>query len=144
MRILLGVLIVGFIWDLVTSFLGIAGLLGISDLNKGNIGIYMTAIVGSGLILGLSISAKNIWSESPKDEIYLVLKVVHVTAIIFDAYTSFLGTAQNILLHDSRTAFLTIGFAEVWEMTNFEQKIALLFVTVLVTMSPIALSRLRD
>ncbi len=144
MRILLGVLIVGFIWDLVTSFLGIAGLLGISDLNKGNIGIYMTAIVGSGLILGLSISAKDIWSEDKTDEIYLVLKIVHVTAIIFDAYTSFLGTAQNILLHDSRTAFLTIGFAEVWEMTNFEQKIALLFVTVLVTMSPIAFSRLRD
>ncbi len=48
MRILLGVLIVGSIWDLVTSFLGIAGLLGMSNLNEGNIGIYMTAIVGSG------------------------------------------------------------------------------------------------
>lgn len=67
-----------------------------------------------------------------------------MTAIIFDAYTSFLGTAQNIVLHDSRTAFITIGLQEAWETTTFEQKIALLFVTVLVTMSPIALSRLRD
>lgn len=73
-----------------------------------------------------------------------MLKVVHVAAIIFDAYTSFLGTAQNILLHDSRTTFLTIGLEEAWEMTNVEQKIVLLFVTVLVTISPIAFSTLRD
>ena len=103
--------------------------------------IYITALVGSSLILGLSINTEEIWSGSTKgNKIFIPL---HIAAIIFDAYTSFLGTAQNVLLKDSRIAFITIGFGEVWEMTTFEQKIALLFVTVLITMSPIAFSKFR-
>lgn len=62
MRIFLGILIIGSLGDLITSFLGIVELLGVTNLNQGNIGIYMTAIVGSALILGLSISTKDIWS----------------------------------------------------------------------------------
>lgn len=46
----------------------------------------------------------------------------HIIAVFFDAYTYFLGTAQNFLLKDSRTAFITIGFGEVWERTTFEQR----------------------
>ncbi|MDE5108726.1 MAG: hypothetical protein O4808_17275 [Trichodesmium sp. St17_bin3_1_1] len=129
------------IWDLVTSLLGIIGLFGVTDWRVEYIPIYITALVGSSLILGLSINTEEIWSGSTKgNKIFIPL---HIAAIIFDAYTSFLGTAQNVLLKDSRIAFITIGFGEVWEMTTFEQKIALLFVTVLITMSPIAFSKFR-
>ena len=139
--LLLFLFAVGSIWDLVTSLLGIIGLFGVTDGRVEYIPIYITALVGSSLILGLSINTEEIWSGSTKgNKIFIPL---HIAAIIFDAYTSFLGTAQNVLLKDSRTAFITIGFGEVWEMTTFEQKIALLFVTVLVTMSPIAFSKFR-
>ena len=139
--LLLFLFAVGSIWGLVTSLLGIIGLFGVTDWRVEYIPIYITALVGSSLILGLSINTEEIWSGSTKgNKIFIPL---HIAAIIFDAYTSFLGTAQNVLLKDSRIAFITIGFGEVWEMTTFEQKIALLFVTVLITMSPIAFSKFR-
>ncbi|NEP82709.1 MAG: hypothetical protein F6K39_33920 [Okeania sp. SIO3B3] len=133
----------GSIWDFVTSILGIIGLFGVTDLRLEYIPTYITALVGSALILGLSINAKEIWPKSANNR-YKILRPFHMMAIIFDFYTSFLGTAQSILLKDSRTAFITIGFGEAWEGTTFQQKIALLFITVLVTMSPIAFSRLRN
>lgn len=140
---LLLIFAVGSIWDFVTSLLGIIGIFGVTDWRQEYIPIYITALIGSALILGLSINAEEIWSKSGNDK-YKILIPFHIVAVIFDAYSSFLGTSQNVLLKDSRTAFITIGFGEVWEKTTFEQKIALLFVTVLVTMSPIAFSRLRD
>jgi len=135
----------GSIWDFVTSLLGIIGLFGVTDfkLELEYILIYITALIGSALIVGMSINVEELWSKFANDK-YKVFIISHITAIIFDAYTSFLGTAQNVLLKDSRTAFITIGFGEVWERPTVEQKIVLLFVTVLVTMSPIAFSKLRD
>ena len=141
--LLLFIFAAGSIWDFATSLLGIIGVFGVTNWRPEHIPIYITALIGSALILGLSINAEEIWSESGNDK-YKILIPFHIIAVIFDAYTSFLGTSQNVLLKDSRTAFITIGFGEVWERTTFEQKIALLFVTVLVTMSPIAFSRLRD
>ncbi|NET42252.1 hypothetical protein [Okeania sp. SIO2B3] len=140
---LLFIFAAGSIWDFVTSLLGIIGIFGVTDWKPEHIPIYISAFIGSALILGLSGNAEEIWSKSGNDK-YKILIPFHIIAIGFDAYTSFLGTSQNVLLKDSRTAFITIGFGEVWEMTTFEQKIALLFVTVLVTMSPIAFSTLRD
>lgn len=139
---LLFIFAAGSFWDFVTSLLGIVGLLGVTDWKLANFPIYITALIGSALILALSISAEDIWSENTEN-IYKLLRPFHVVAVIFDAYTSFLGTAQNVLLKDSRTAFITIGLGEVWERTTFEQKIVLLFVTVLITISPIAFSNLK-
>ena len=140
-RLLICMFGAGSFWDGVTSLLGIIGLFGVTDwkLELEYVLIYITSIIGSLLILALSINAEDIWQDGK----YNFLMLFHIFAVIFDAYTSFLGTAQNVLLKDSRTAFITIGFAEVWEKTTFEQKIALIFVTVLITMSPIALSILK-
>ena len=119
--LLLFLFAVGSIWDLVTSLLGIIGLFGVTDWRVEYIPIYITALVGSSLILGLSINTEEIWSGSTKgNKIFIPL---HIAAIIFDAYTSFLGTAQNVLLKDSRIAFITIGFGEVWEMTTLHTHI---------------------
>ncbi|NER03250.1 MAG: hypothetical protein F6K17_11765 [Okeania sp. SIO3C4] len=142
-KLLLFIFGAGSIWDFVTSLLGIIGIFGVTDLKPEYILIYITALVGSALILGLSINAEEIWSESANNK-YKILIPFHIGSVIFDAYTSFLGTAQNVVLKDSRTAFTTIGFGEAWGKTTWEQRIALLFVTVLVTMSPIAFSKLRD
>lgn len=140
---LLFIFAAGSIWDFVTSLLGIIGIFGVTDWKPEHIPIYISAFIGSALILGLSGNAEDIWSKSGNDK-YKILIPFHIIAVIFDAYTSFLGTSQSVLLRDSRTVFITIGFGEVWEMTTFEQKIALLFVTVLVTISPIVFSTLRD
>ncbi|MEG4986032.1 hypothetical protein QUB08_09725 [Microcoleus sp. BR0-C5] len=137
------ILLAGVFWDFVTSLLGIVGILGVTDLKIEYFLVYISAIVGSGLILWLSANSRAIWSKSADDFQRDVLRPFHIVAVIFDAYTSYLGTAQTILLRNSRTAFITIGFGEVWQKTTFEQKMILLLITALVTLSPIAWSRLR-
>lgn len=141
-NILIWVFGLGSLWDVTTSFLGIVGIFGVTNDNFDHLPVYITALVGSSIILGLSLNAEAIWNEYADDS-YKLLRNFHIVTTFFDAYTSYLGTAQNIILKDSRSAFITIGFGEVWRETTFDQKIILLLVTALVTLSPIALSKLR-
>jgi len=134
----------GTIWDFVTSILGIIGIFGVTDWRPEDTPIYITALVGSALIIGLSINTEAIWSKSANNIKYKIFVLCHIFAVLFDFYTSFLGTAQSVLLRDSRTAFITIGLGEVWEGTTFQQKIVLFCVTLLVTMSPIGFFALLD
>ncbi len=53
--LLLFIFAVGFTWDFVTSILGIIGIFGVTDWRQEYLPIYITALVGSALILGLSI-----------------------------------------------------------------------------------------
>lgn len=140
----------GAFWDFATSFLGIVGLFGVTQLSLSDMGsmtksltILITAVIGSLIILALSLNTEEMWDENA-DNTYKILRPFHVSAIAFDAYTSYLGTAQNIILRDSRTAYITIGVGEIWERLSFEQQILLLFITALITSSPIMISKLRD
>jgi hypothetical protein len=141
-KLLIFIFIAGSVWDVTTSFLGIVGILGVTDFKWESLGTYITALVGSIIMLGLSLNTESIYAPGA-DQNYKIIRPFHITSIFFDAYTSYLGTAQNILLRDSRTAFITIGFGEVWEKTTFEQKFILLFLTIAVTISPIMVSKLN-
>ena len=140
----------GAFCDVTTSFLGISGLFGVTELNLsdfdslGNsLGVLVTALIASLIILGLSLIAEEMWDQYA-DNTYKLLRPIHVFGVGFDAYTSYLGTAQNIILRDSRTSYITIELGEVWQKTSFNQQIVLLFITILITISPIMVSKLRD
>lgn len=137
------ILILGVFWDFVTSLLGIIGILGVTDFNIEYSFVYISAIVGSGLMLWLSVNSSAIWSKYADDFQRNLLRPSHIVSVVFDAYTSYLGTAQTVLLRNSRTAFITIDLGDVWDKTTFGQKMILLLITLLVTLSPIAWSRLR-
>lgn len=136
-------LILGTLWDVITSFLGIAGLLGVTNsrnIDISAIGICVTAIVGSLIILALSLYSEEIWSKE-KDLEGQLLKIAHILTVFFDAYTSFLGTAQNLILRGNKSIFLTVGMSEVLSEVGGEEIFVLLVVTLLITASPIVLSR---
>ena len=136
----------GTAWDFLTSFLGIAGLLGVTrlrgNLNVGALGACITAIVSSFIILCLSIYSEQIWS-SEKDRQGNVLRGAHVIAVIYDAYTTFLGTAQNVLLRENSSAFISVGLPEVFGKLRFEAIITLMVATALITACPIVLRRIQ-
>lgn len=81
--------VVGFIWDLVISFLGIIGLFGVIDWRVEYIFIYIIVFVGSFLILGLSINIEEIWLGFIKGNKIFIL--FYIVVIIFDVYIFFLG-----------------------------------------------------
>ncbi|MGD1716237.1 hypothetical protein [Dapis sp. BLCC M172] len=56
--VLLFIFAAGSIWDFATSLLGIIGLFGVTDWKQEYIPIYISALIGSALILGLSINAE--------------------------------------------------------------------------------------
>jgi hypothetical protein len=139
----------GAFWDFATSFLGIVGLFGLTQLSLSDMGsmtksltILISAVIGSLIILALSLNTEEMWDKNA-DNTYKLLRPFHLSAIVFDAYTSYLGTAQNIILRESHSAYITIGVGEVWERLSFEQQILLLFITALITISPIMISKLR-
>lgn len=146
--LLIFIFALGAFWDFATSFLGIVGLFGVTELSRldslGNsLGVLITALIGSLIILALSLNTEDMWEKSA-DNTYKILRLFHVFGVGFDAYTSYLGTAQNIILKDSRTAYITIELGEVWEKTSFQQQIVLLFITILITISPIMISKLKN
>lgn len=139
----------GGFWDFTTSFLGLAGLFGVTELSYDtesitkSLPILITAFIGSLIILGLSLNTEKMWDQYA-DSTYKLLRPFHVVAVLFDAYTSYLGTAQNVILRNSRTAYITIGIGEVWEKTSFQQQIVILFLTIMITISPIMVSKLTN
>jgi hypothetical protein len=82
-QVLIAIFGIGALWDVTTSFLGILGILKVTDFQ---LFTYAMALVGSVLILGLSLNAKNIWSEYANDA-NKMLRFVHVIAFVFDFYT---------------------------------------------------------
>lgn len=148
--LLIFIFALGAFWDVVTSFLGIVGLFGVTQLSLidldslGNsLGVLITALIGSLIILGLSLNTEDIW-DAYADSTYKLLRPIHLVGIFFDAYTSYLGTAQNIILRNSRTIYTNIELRDVLDRTSFQQQFILLFVTILITISPIMVSKLSN
>lgn len=141
-RLLRFVFFFGSFWDWATSLLGIIGIFGVISFELQYLPVYITAIIASLIIVALSLNFEEIW---PSGSQYRFLRYVHGIAILFDAYTSYLGTAQHILLRETTTATasIIIDSGYVWEYTSFEQKIILLFITILVTISPMMLIRTK-
>ncbi|NEQ69092.1 MAG: hypothetical protein F6J86_13370 [Symploca sp. SIO1B1] len=134
----------GALWDATTSFLGIVGIFGITEFNLddlASIGVSITAVVGSGIVLALSLFSSKFWDENAVEELR-ILRYIHMASVFFDGYTSYLGTAQNIILRKGSIGFITIGLKEVWANIDFEQQLILLFLTFVVTISPIMLPRI--
>jgi divalent metal cation (Fe/Co/Zn/Cd) transporter len=99
---LISIFALGAFWDFATSFLGIVGLFGVTQLSLSNfdsvtksLGVLITALIGSLIILGLSLNTEDIWDQSA-DSTYKTLRPIHIVGIFFDAFSSYLGTAQNV------------------------------------------------
>ncbi|HEY9702197.1 MAG TPA: hypothetical protein V6C58_07110, partial [Allocoleopsis sp.] len=83
-----------------------------------------------------------IWEAYPSEDYWKWLRPVHVLSVIFDAYTSFLGTAQYIILRDFSNLSITIDLPDVMQKTTFGQQMVILFITILVVISPIILPKI--
>ncbi|NEQ48654.1 MAG: hypothetical protein F6K11_00785 [Leptolyngbya sp. SIO3F4] len=136
------------VWDFATSFLGIVGVFGISEFDAASLykvndlTVYITAIVTSLAILSLSLLSEIIW-RSDTTLLYRRLRLPHMIAILFDAYTSFLGTAQNVILRQGKTTFIDIDLGDIFSQVTLEQGILLFIITMMVTISPLVLSQLN-
>ncbi len=139
--ILIFAFFMGTVWDFFTSFLGIVYLFKVTKFDTQYIGVYLTAIVIALIMLGLSLNADEIWAEDAEDLYKFGLRPLHVVSVLYDAYTSFVGTAQYLVLRDFNSGLLNVNFAVVWENTNFEEKATLLMITALVTVSPVLLAK---
>lgn len=134
----------GTAWSLVTSFLGICGFLGISSfqgINVVDVGICIIAAVGGAGILFLSLCSEAIWKRK-KDRKGVVIRCLHVTTVACDAYFTFLGTAQSVSIRDSSSIAITISLSEIFGKLSFESIVVLFLLTIIVTASPITLSKL--
>lgn len=135
----------GTIWNFTASFLGIMGIFGVTNFRSisiDTIGACMTATIASLVILSLNLYSEDIW-KSKGDAQSNLLRYSHIMAIVCDAYFIFLGTAQNVLLRESRSIFISIGLPEVFGALGFEAIITLLIMTAILTMSPIMLAKVE-
>lgn len=139
---LIWILAVASLFDATTSFLGIVGIFGVTDFQESNPGVYLVALLLSGIVLALSLIARDIWSydNDGNYKVYLAIKVVHLFAVLFDCGASYLGTAQYLILRNSRAAFLTLGFSEVFQRASAEQEFLIVAVALFMTASPILFS----
>ncbi len=128
--ILIVVFLIGTVWELCTTFLGIISITGgkeftISTASLSNIdqfGIYAMALVGSGIVFGFNLATPAIWEEAREGT--WTWMVLWFPCIVFDFFTSLAG---NYRLIPSSRADNISATAVVW------------FITILVIISPMML-----
>jgi hypothetical protein len=140
--ILIFVFFLGTIWDFFTSFFGIVSLFKVQKLEPQYAVVFITAAIIGLIMSGLSLYSEKIWEEDADDFHKYALRPLHVVSITYDAYTSFVGTAKYLVLRDYNSFLLNINFAIAWDNTNVEEKITLLIITAIVTVSPVLLAKL--
>jgi hypothetical protein len=143
------ILWLGCIWDFFTSASGIAGILGLTDFNEDillqSLFVIITAGIVGGFIVGMNINSREIWSDYSNKKFWEYMRIPHIITTLFDAYTSFVGTAQYVILQKTYgSTFISIGLGEVVENTTLQQLITIFVVTLIVTSSGIIISFLND
>jgi hypothetical protein len=83
---------VGAFWDGLTTMFGVVAMLGANDFRA-----YLFGIVTGLVILGFGFGTKTIFSEASFP--YPIFQVLWIIGILFDMYTSFVGTASYLILH---------------------------------------------
>ena len=120
------------IWDGITTALGVAVIIGAND----PLGYAMCAAAGL-IVLGFCIGTRTVWSRS--GPVFMAMRILWVGAVGFDFYTSFIGNTKYIILRNT----LQVGKSLVEQLTA-EQFFVVLFLTALVSGSPIFLGYLTN
>ncbi len=128
-KILLVVLSAGGIFDMVTTFTATRIAIGTSGLS------WFPALVTT-IIIGLFLY----WSKEIHNNTSISLKILWLTALIYDLGTSFIGN-QLFFLNKNEITSITVFFGE--EQTNFIQILIIIVMTLFSTSSVVLLSYLR-
>jgi hypothetical protein len=118
----------GAFWDGLTTAIGIAAIIGATDL----IG-YFWCLVGAVVILGLGIGTRLIFSKNEMP--FPLLKGLWYLAFVFDVFTPFAGNFQYIILKKPAA-----GLVDAVYQLSFPQLCVAFGLTVLVSASPIVIS----
>ncbi len=120
------------LWDGITTALGIAAIIDAKDIFG-----YALCFVGGVVILGFGIGTQVIFVKN--DIPHKIMRGLWVLAVAFDAYTSFMGNAQYIVLRKQLA-----GLFDVVGSLTLGQIIITVGLTILVTASPIMISYLLE
>lgn len=130
-------------WDLVTTFLGTLLILGSRGFVQIGISLVGTLIVGA-----FSFSTKSIWKMSlnRQSEVmtYVLARFIWILVICFDFFTSLTCNATYVAYQGINIGQGPIEFLDILRNLNDSQVLVVLFITILVTASPIILSYLSD
>ncbi len=140
---------VSMIWDLIATFLGMLLILGSAEFVPFAISLVGTLIVGA-----FNFATKPIWEYSHSDRKqgffvqFMLLRVTWVLAMAFDFWTSFTCNAVFVALPQFNV-FREVGQYQIQlgallQTLTFGQMIIVLFVTTLVTISPMMVGYIRD
>jgi len=113
----------GSLWDGFTTFFGIVRIFNIVD-NPAQI---IFAVVVSVVTLGFLIATHLIWAFETDDVVTLILKGAWVVCLVLDCYTAYIGN-KYFVFED--------------KLENGSHQFGLVIVTLLITVSPILLSRI--
>jgi len=110
------------LWDGFTTLYGTLAILG-ADTAQMFISVVMAVV-----IMGLLFSTRSIMKTDPVSLLGVLLRLLWLTAVSYDLYTSYIGNEE----------FIIQGIA------NDQQAVVLLGITILVSGSPIMFSLLQD
>lgn len=146
-KFVLGILSLSFVFgtvlDFTTSFLGILGVFGIEQLSSANANdlfLCLIAFVASLIVVSVSLFIPAVWMNAGFSGVSIAFSLLHMCTFAYDAFTSFFGTAQFVILNEVvMESSPAMSLSLVWDSATVEQQIAILFSTILVTASPIFL-----
>jgi hypothetical protein len=132
------------LWDLISTFLGTLLILG--HLGFVPIGI---SLVGTLIVGAFNFSTKIIWEPrhlQRSDQILQLnlLRVAWLMAILFDFLTSLTCNAMYVAFRRIEIGTISVEFNHLFRNLTGSQTLIVLFVTVLVTISPMMVGYLRD
>ncbi len=107
------VLLLGGLWDLFTTFRGVADFFDLPTDPKTNPAQFIFAIVVTMVVFGFVIGTHLIWSLKSDDIPTLVLKAAWGVCILIDLFTSWEGTKRFVFYGNDDDAARGIGLGVV-------------------------------
>jgi hypothetical protein len=131
--------IMGSMLDFATSYLGILGIFGVDQLDAldaNKIIILIIALIACLAFLALQASVYHIWFK--EGGVLLIFIPLQLMSVAYDAFTSYFGIAQLVVLNKINMEISPdVSTTLIWDNSTMEQKVLILFVTILITASPI-------
>jgi hypothetical protein len=132
------------VFDAATSFLGVVGIFGDSQndsFSAYSLLVYLIAFITTLTIILFNFVSYSLWTTYPIEAGTIIFRLCHVIAIGYDFFTSFFGMAEFVVLEKiNMEDNPIISSALIWDNSTIEQKILILFVTIVIVASPIILS----
>ena len=127
--------LVAALWDGVTTVLGTAVILQALEPIQ-----YGFCVASAIVILGFGFGTRTFFGK--RGTVYLFFQLGWVLAIIFDAYTSFMGNARYVVLKQPFTVTISEGFFLTVSQMSMQQFLVVAVMTILVSGSPVGFSYL--